>query len=74
VISLFGSLLGIAVGAGLGAAVVRALKDKGITELSLPWGLMVGYIVAGAFVGVLAAIIPAVRAARLDVLKAIAYE
>ncbi|GII22486.1 ABC transporter permease [Planosporangium mesophilum] len=74
VISLFGSLLGIAVGAGLGAAVVRALKDKGITELSLPWGLMVGYVVAGAFVGVVAAIIPAIRAARLDVLKAIAYE
>jgi putative ABC transport system permease protein len=74
VISLFGSLLGIAVGAGLGAAVVRALKDKGISELALPWGLMVSYVIAGAVVGVVAAIIPAIRAARLNVLNAIAYE
>jgi putative ABC transport system permease protein len=74
VISLFGSLLGIVVGAGLGAAVVRALKDKGISELSLPWGLMVGYLIAGAIVGVVAAVIPAIRAARLNVLNAIAYE
>jgi putative ABC transport system permease protein len=74
VISLFGSLLGIVVGAGLGAAVVRALKDKGISELSLPWGLMAGYVVAGAVVGVVAAIVPAIRAARLNVLNAIAYE
>jgi putative ABC transport system permease protein len=74
VISLFGSLLGIVVGAGLGAAVVHALKDKGISELSLPWGLMVGYVIAGAVVGVIAAIIPAIRAARLNVLNAIAYE
>lgn len=74
VISLFGSLLGIVVGAGLGASVVHALKDKGITELSLPWGLMISYLVAGALVGVVAAVIPAIRAARLNVLAAIAYE
>ncbi|NJC72193.1 FtsX-like permease family protein [Planosporangium thailandense] len=74
VISLFGSLLGIVVGAALGAAVVHALKDKGITELSLPWGLMVAYLVAGALVGVAAAVIPAIRAARLNVLAAIGYE
>ncbi|GAA1798257.1 FtsX-like permease family protein [Planosporangium flavigriseum] len=74
VISLFGALLGITVGAGLGAAVVRALKDKGITELSLPWGLMATYVIGGAVVGVVAAIIPAIRAARLNVLNAIAYE
>jgi putative ABC transport system permease protein len=62
------------VGVGLGAAVVRALKDKGFTDLSLPWGLMVGYLIAGAVVGVVAAVIPAIRAARLNVLTAIAYE
>ncbi|MCW2640751.1 MAG: transporter permease [Dactylosporangium sp.] len=74
VISLFGALLGISVGAGLGAAVVHALKDKGISDLSLPWGLMIFYLIAGAVVGVVAAIIPAIRAARLNVLNAIAYE
>jgi putative ABC transport system permease protein len=74
VISLFGALLGIVVGAGLGAAVVHALKDKGFSELALPWGLMGSYLVAGALVGVVAAVIPALRAARLNVLDAIAYE
>jgi putative ABC transport system permease protein len=74
VISLFGTLLGLAVGTGLGVAVVRALKEQGITELALPWGLMVLYLVAALVIGVVAAVIPAIWAARLNVLNAIAYE
>jgi putative ABC transport system permease protein len=74
VISVFGALLGIGVGAGLGAAVFQALRDLGFTKLSFPWPLMVGYVVASVFVGLVAAGLPAIRAARLDVLKAIAYE
>jgi putative ABC transport system permease protein len=74
VISVFGALLGIAVGAGLGAAVFQALRDQGFTKLAFPWPLMVGYVVASVFVGLVAALLPAIRAARLDVLKAIAYE
>ena len=74
VISLFGALLGLGVGTALGAAVVRALRDEGFTHLALPWGLMVTYLVVAAVVGVIAAVIPAIRAARLNVLTAIAYE
>jgi putative ABC transport system permease protein len=74
VISLFGALLGLGVGVGLGAAVVRALKDQGFTQYAFPWALMVVYLVTAAIVGVVAAIIPAIRAARLNVLNAIAYE
>jgi putative ABC transport system permease protein len=74
VISLFGALLGIGVGLGLGAAVVRALKDQGFSAYAFPWTLMVTYLVAGAVVGVVAAVVPAIRAARLNVLNAIAYE
>jgi putative ABC transport system permease protein len=74
VISLFGALLGLAVGVGLGAAVVRALKDQGFTQYAFPWVLMAVYLVTAAIVGVVAAIIPAIRAARLNVLNAIAYE
>ena len=73
-ISVFGAVLGLAVGAGLGAAVVRALHDQGITQLSFSWGLMVAYLILAAVIGVLAAILPSVRAARLNVLNAIAYE
>jgi putative ABC transport system permease protein len=74
VISMFGALLGIAVGSGLGASVVRALHSDGITELALPWKQMAVYIVLAALVGVVAAVLPAIRAARVNVLNAIAYE
>jgi putative ABC transport system permease protein len=74
VISVFGALLGVAVGTGLGAAVVRALKDEGITDLVLPWSQMGMFIGLSALVGVIAAALPAIRAARIDVLGAIAHD
>jgi putative ABC transport system permease protein len=74
VISVFGALLGVAVGAGMGSAVVQALDGEGITELVLPWTRMGTYLVLAGFVGVIAAVLPAIRAARLNVLGAIAHE
>ena len=74
VISVFGALLGVVVGAGLGTAVVRALNGDGIDQLVLPWGGMALYLVLAALVGVLAAVLPSIRAARLNVLGAIAHE
>ncbi|MFI5495613.1 ABC transporter permease [Actinoplanes sp. NPDC051859] len=74
VISVFGALLGVTVGAGMGAAVTRALESDGITELVLPWGRMGTYLVLAALVGVIAAVLPAIRAARLNVLGAIAHD
>jgi putative ABC transport system permease protein len=74
VISLFGALLGLAVGSAMGAAVVRALRDEGFNSLALPWGQMAVYLVLAAVAGVLAAVLPAIRAARINVLGAIAYE
>ena len=74
VISVFGALLGVVVGAGLGAAVVRALDGEGITDLVLPWTNMGLYLGLAAVVGVLAAVLPSIKAARLNVLAAIAHE
>jgi len=74
VISVFGALLGVVVGAGLGAAVVRALHGEGIDQLVLPWGGMGLYLVLAALVGVLAAVLPSIRAARINVLTAIAAD
>lgn len=62
-ISVFGALLGVVVGTGSGAAAVRALKDRGITEYAFPWAQMVQYVLLAAVVGLIAAI----RAARLNV-------
>lgn len=74
VIAVFGALLGVVVGSGLGAAVVGALGDEGITTLTLPWADLATYLVLAGIVGVVAAVLPAIRAARTDVLTAIAYE
>jgi putative ABC transport system permease protein len=74
VISVFGALLGVAVGAGMGTAVVRALHGEGITELVLPWTSMGTYLLLAALIGVIAAVVPAIRAARLNVLGAIAHD
>ncbi|MBF5031789.1 MULTISPECIES: ABC transporter permease [unclassified Micromonospora] len=74
VISIFGALLGVVVGTGLGAAVVEALKDEGISDLVLPWGQMVTFLILAAIIGVVAAVLPAIRAARINVLGAIAHD
>jgi putative ABC transport system permease protein len=74
IICLFGAVLGIAVGIGLGWTVQQALEEEGLTSFALPWGLIVTYLVAAVAVGLLAAIAPAARAAKLNVLGAIAYE
>ncbi|KUL23907.1 ABC transporter permease [Actinoplanes awajinensis] len=73
-ISVFGALLGVVLGVLLGAATVQGLHDQGIDALGLPWGQMAAYLVLGVAIGVVASIAPAVRAARLNVLTAVAYE
>lgn len=73
-IALFGALLGIGVGLGLGWALQRALVENGIDVFAAPVGLIFGYLAAAVLVGLLAAVAPAVRASKVDVLSAIAYE
>jgi putative ABC transport system permease protein len=73
-IALFGALLGVGLGLAFGVAVQRSLADEGIDRLAVPWTLVGIVLVVSAVVGVLAAIVPARRAATLDVLAAIASE
>jgi putative ABC transport system permease protein len=74
VISVFGGLLGLLVGLALGSAIVRALADRGVPELAVPWLGSLTFLVLAVGIGLVAAIGPAVRAARLDLLRAIAHE
>ncbi|HEV8652782.1 MAG TPA: FtsX-like permease family protein [Actinomycetes bacterium] len=74
VIAVFGALLGVLVGAALGTAVVRAVPDEFVSVLSLPWRSTAVLLALAVIVGLAAAILPAARAARTDVLRAIAYE
>ncbi len=74
VIAVFGTLLGLALGVALGSALVKALNSQGIDQLVIPIGQLAVYLVLGTLIGVVAAVWPARRAARLDVLRAIASE
>ena len=74
VISFFGAFTGLILGLLLGIALQQLLKDEGITELVIPWTLVVVVLVCTSFVGVLAAVWPARRAANLDILAAIRTE
>ncbi|MGH3361676.1 MAG: ABC transporter permease, partial [Nocardioides sp.] len=74
VVSVFGALLGVGLGLAFGAGLVVALRDEGLTELSIPWVRTLLFVLAAGLVGVLAGAMPARRAARLDVLRAITTE
>jgi putative ABC transport system permease protein len=71
-IGVMGAALGVAAGVYLGWAMVAALDSQGFTELALPGTRLVLFVVAGVAVGIVAAIGPARRASRADVLEAIA--
>jgi putative ABC transport system permease protein len=71
VISLIGALAGTGLGVGLGIALARALRDEGITSITVPAPSIALYVAAAAVAGVLAAIGPARSAAKVDVLKAV---
>src|SRR5215213_5950900 len=71
--SLLGAALGLPVGIGLAALATGSLRDYGVT-LELPIVPLVGFTVLAIVVGVLAAILPARRAGKLNVLAALQYE
>jgi putative ABC transport system permease protein len=73
-ISVLGTLVGLGMGLALSWVIVQALGDFGLTRFSVPVGTMLIVVVIAALLGVLAAVRPARRAARLDVLQAIATE
>ena len=70
--ALFGAVLGIVLGVLFGWALVSALSSQGISNFSLSVPQLVSYVIIAALIGVLAALVPARRAARMDVLRAIA--
>ncbi|WP_148574071.1 ABC transporter permease [Nocardioides caldifontis] len=74
VIAVFGALLGVLIGVVFGVSLISTLEDEGLTELVVPWAALVAFVVGAAVLGVLAAVFPARRAARLDVLRAITAE
>jgi len=74
ILSLFGAIIGVAVGTGLGVAFAASLKQQGVTDIVVPVSSLLVFLVLSGLLGLAAASWPARRAAKLDVLAAIATE
>jgi putative ABC transport system permease protein len=71
--ALIGGILGMVLGVIFAALIAQPLKDEGFT-LSYPVGSLIVLLIIAAVIGVLAAIFPARRASKLDVLESLQYE
>jgi putative ABC transport system permease protein len=74
IIALFGTALGLVIGIAFGAAIVRSLRTLGFTGFVIPLGQLLIVAVLAALAGVVAAIQPARKAAKLDILSSIKTE
>ena len=84
IVSVFGALMGIGLGIFFGWALIRALADLGLSTLVIPWlpssasvsgvlGSLVFWLVATGILGIVFAVFPARRAAKLNIIEAIAH-
>ncbi|MEU2624400.1 ABC transporter permease [Streptomyces sp. NPDC007157] len=74
VIAVFGAVLGLALGLVWGVCTQQVLALQGMKALAIPWGTIVAVVIGSAVVGIVAALLPALRASRMNVLAAIAHE
>ncbi len=72
IIALFGTALGLSIGTFLGWALVHTLADQGLEHLVIPTGTLTIITAIATIAGVGAALMPARRAARIDILRAVA--
>jgi putative ABC transport system permease protein len=73
VTALIGAALGMPLGIGMAALVTRSLSEWGV-EMVLPLGMLAAFALVAIAAGILAAVVPARRASRLNVLNALQYE
>ncbi|AZM44555.1 hypothetical protein DMB38_00880 [Streptomyces sp. WAC 06738] len=74
VIAVFGALLGLVLGLAWGAGVHEVLALEGMRAFAIDWTVQLAVVIGSVLVGLLAALLPALRASRLNVLAAIAHE
>ncbi|GAA0449374.1 FtsX-like permease family protein [Streptomyces sp. NPDC046215] len=74
VIALFGALLGLGLGMAWGATAQKLLALQGLGILEIPWPTITAVFLGSALVGLFAALVPAFRAGRMNVLDAIATD
>jgi len=74
IISVLGAVLGLVIGPVVALAMLASLREKGITETAVPVVRLLDFVALAGLAGLLAAALPARRAARIDILAAIAQE
>jgi putative ABC transport system permease protein len=74
ILAIFGAIIGIVIGTAMGLALVWSLRKQGVTETAVPAPSLAIFLLLSMLLGVAAAILPARRAAMLDVLAAIAAQ
>ena len=74
IVAVFGGLLGVTVGTVFGVATTLALPESFVQLVAVPWLDLVVFVAISALAGLVAAILPALRAGRMNVLDAIAHE
>ena len=74
IVASYGGLLGIVVGVVLGVVTTAALPETFAETISIPFGRLVTYLIVATVAGLFAAILPARRAGKMNVLEAIAHE
>jgi putative ABC transport system permease protein len=74
IIAVFGCAIGLLMGLLWGWGVTNALQGQFVDTFSVPRGQLLLFLVASVIAGLVAALLPAWRASRLDVLEAIAHE
>ncbi|MCL1871415.1 MAG: FtsX-like permease family protein [Promicromonosporaceae bacterium] len=73
-IAVYGTVLGVATGIAVSAALPGVLADQGLTRLAIPWGQVLLVLGVAVVIGLIASIGPALRAARLPVLEAVTVD
>jgi putative ABC transport system permease protein len=73
IISGVGAVLGAAVGLVLGIVMVQAIPDEFLSEFSIPWIRIIVMVVIASVAGLIAALFPAFRSSRMNVLDAISH-
>ena len=74
IIAIFGGVIGVVLGIGLGVLVTAKLPEILVTQITVPIPALVSYLVFAALTGLAAAVFPAWVAGRLDILEAISTE
>ncbi|TVL87834.1 FtsX-like permease family protein [Streptomyces sp. SAJ15] len=74
IIAVFGAVLGLGLGLAWGVVMQHVLALEGMKALAIPWPTVVAVLIGSIVIGLVAALLPALRASRMNMLSAIAHE